>query len=402
MRANSALRKPSARLARLRGSGPSGGGDAESPGGTTSGGPAPRPGAVDRFDRCPVGLDSRLIARIGRSALTVSRHFPEPSPSDPDRPAAPPDSRSAAVYVRDPPSGTVAVAPAPGDSPSSSTPTIDTSDGSFPGFTSRSRLTCLSLLPGLNVATRCRSSSRGAVSCIAVRNPSAVRMYDSTSMSRPLESSSRQWPSPAPVCPDRPFPGLPRSRSPELKCTVSSTPSVRVSGPRAIPFSSNARIETSPARPERLTTRTNPCRRFGSDTAGNSGTACEPAPPPSGAVDRFVRCPARLDSRLIATTGRSDSTTSRHFPEPSPIEPDRPSAAPDSNSAAVYVRDPPAGTVALAPTPGDAPSSSTPAIDTSAASPPGFASRSRLTRLRLLPGLKIATRWRLPSTGAAS
>ena len=43
-------------------------------------------GAADRFVRCPVGLDSRLIATMSCSDRAVSRHLPEPSPIDPVSP----------------------------------------------------------------------------------------------------------------------------------------------------------------------------------------------------------------------------------------------------------------------------------------------------------------------------
>ena len=133
--------------------------------------PASFPGAVDRLVRYPAGSDSRLITTSGCADSTVSRHLPSPSPSAPWSPS-PPDSSAAAVNVRDAPEAMVVVTSLPGDSPRSSTPTMETSAASSPGFTRRSRLTWLSLLPGLKKTTRCLPPSLGTVSCIAVRNPS--------------------------------------------------------------------------------------------------------------------------------------------------------------------------------------------------------------------------------------
>ena len=49
--------------------------------GTTS----PTGAAVERFTRCPVGDDIRLIASMAWSAVTTSRHLPVPSPRRPAR-----------------------------------------------------------------------------------------------------------------------------------------------------------------------------------------------------------------------------------------------------------------------------------------------------------------------------
>ena len=81
-----------------------------------------------------------------------------------------------------------------------------------------------------------------------------------------------------------------------------------------------------------------------------------------GAVDRSVRCPVGLCSRLITTMSSSASTRSRHLPMPSPSAPSR--FAPDSRSDAVNVTDSPAGIVRVTPVPGDSPASSTPEIAT--------------------------------------
>ena len=189
-----------------------------------------RPGAVDRLVRYPIGSDSRLITTSGCEDSTVSRHLPSPSPSDPSSPSSP-DSSSAAVYVRDAPAGMVVVTSLPGDSPRSSTPAMETSAASSPGLTRRSRLTWLALPPGLKNATRCLPPALGAVSCIAVRNPSLVLTYDSTSMSSSLESCNRQAPWPAPTPSDSPFSALPLSRSSELKWAASPAPMRITSGP---------------------------------------------------------------------------------------------------------------------------------------------------------------------------
>ena len=90
----------------------------------------------------------------------------------------------------------------------------------------------------------------------------------------------------------------------------------------------------------------------------------------------------------------SDATASRHLPLPSPSPPLTPLSAshcPDSSACAVSVCDAPAGTVSSTAVPGDAPASSMPSMTTSAVSPPGLMTRSRLTWFSLLAGLKMAT-----------
>ena len=121
--------------------------------------------------------------------------------------------------------------------------------------------------------------------------------------------------------------------------------------------------------------------------------------------DRFVRCPAGLDSRLIATSRASDATASRHLPEPSP----RPSCGapqarpvPDSSCAASTVQELPAGSVRSTGEPGDRPASSTPVTVASASSVAGFTSRSRLIWSTLLPGLKNGTVSASSSRGATA
>ena len=136
---------------------------------------APRSGAVERFVRCPVGLDNRFITWIGDSEATLICHLPLPSPSDPWSPA-PPVSSSAAETVRDTPAGTDNLtSPTPG-SPRPSTPLMITPVASAPLLTKRSWLTCSRLLPGLNTAIRWRLPMFGAMSCMAVRKPFSVRM----------------------------------------------------------------------------------------------------------------------------------------------------------------------------------------------------------------------------------
>ena len=224
-------------------------------------------GAVDRFVRCPVGLDSRLMTASGASDSTASDHLPAPSPSDPDSPGAAPVSSSDAVYVRDAPAA-ISTDTSPPAAPRSSVPDTTAVAVTAPRFARRSRLSWFRLLPGLNTATRCAPSTSGAVSCIAVRNPSAVRMYDSASTSSALDSSRRQPPWPAPAPPDRPLPALPDSRSSELKCLVRPAPIDSVSGSERVPASSTATISTVPARGERLTIRAKPCRPCASDADG--------------------------------------------------------------------------------------------------------------------------------------
>ena len=78
------------------------------------------------------------------------------------------------------------------------------------------------------------------------------------------------------------------------------------------------------------------------------------------AADRFVTCPAGLSNRLIAISGSTDSTRSRHRPWPSPRAPSSPS--PDSSCAAPSSRAAPAGIGTTIPTPGVSPRSSMPSI----------------------------------------
>ena len=130
------------------------------------------PGAVDRFDKCPVGLASGLITAMGASALTLSRHRPAPSPSPPLTPA--PDSSCAAPSVRAAPAPRVRVT-APGEvTPASSMPSMRTSAGLAPGLTMRSRLSWLVSLAGLNTRTRCTPPTRGTTSCTLLTNPSCA------------------------------------------------------------------------------------------------------------------------------------------------------------------------------------------------------------------------------------
>ena len=154
-------------------------------------------------------------------------------------------------------------------------------------------------------------------------------------MSSSVVSSRRQSPSPAPVLPVSPLPELPYSRSSELKWRVCRAPRARVNASyvRAVP--SNASMRPSPAASERLTTRAKPCRPYGSDVGGNSGTRCTPPERRAGTADRFVRWPVGLAIRLITRIALEDSMASLHLPAPSPIPPSRPGADPDSSSAAV-------------------------------------------------------------------
>ena len=72
-----------------------------------------------------------------------------------------------------------------------------------------------------------------------------------------------------------------------------------------------------------------------------------------------------LDSRLIATMGSSDSTSSRHFPAPSPKAPSM-ASVPFSRSVAVSVIAVPAGRESSTWVPGEAALSSVPVISTAA------------------------------------
>ena len=198
-----------------------------------------------------------------------------------------------------------------------------------------------------------------------------------------------------------PLSGLPSSKSPELKCTVSCASMSSVTGPWGTPSSSNASTDTSPDTPERLMMRTNPWDLSWLSVAAKSGTSWSPVAfpsPASGSVERFVRCPVGLDSRLITSTGASAVTTNCHFPRPSSSIPASPSPSPDSSSFAVTVRDAPDGTSSSTAVPGVSPSSSMPSMVTAAVSSPRLMMRRRLTWLTLLAGLKMATRWPIDSS----
>ena len=99
----------------------------------------------------------------------------------------------------------------------------------------------------------------------------------------------------------------------------------------------------------------------------------------SGAVERFVRCPLGLESRLITWSDPSDDTSNCHLPDPAPSAPLSPSPYPLSSSRAVNVREAPAGTEKLTVPVDDSPLLSIPSTVTSAGSPPGLMTRSRLT-----------------------
>ena len=214
-------------------------------------------GTVERFVRWPVGLDSRLITHTGTEVSISSRHLPTPSPSDPSRPTATPDSSSADVIVLASPGATSSVTPAPGNTPASSVPRMVTAAGSSPGLTNRSQLSWLALLAGLKVATRYLPTSTGAVSCISHSAPSGVRAKAWGSMSSSLVSLSRQSPTPGPVLPVRPW-SAPASRLSALRCTVSLAPTTRVNSRDALPASSTATMITIPASSELLMIRTTP------------------------------------------------------------------------------------------------------------------------------------------------
>ena len=198
---------------------------------------------------CRVGLTSRLITMIDRLASMVRRHLPTPSPSVPSRPGAPVSSSSVQI-VHDAPAGMETRTAPPGDVPKSSTPVTATSASDLPGLINCSRLCCSRLLPGLKMATRCSFPWPGATLFSAVRKPSGVRTYASTSMSSALDSVKRQSPAPDPVRPDSPFAVLPRCRSSELKWTVAAAPTDRSTGPNQRPVSSKASIAISPGTSE--------------------------------------------------------------------------------------------------------------------------------------------------------
>ena len=210
-------------------------------------------------------------------------------------------------------------------------------------------------------------------------------------MSRSLVSSSRQSPSPAPVLPVSPLSALPSSRSYELNCCASRASSASVTGSYDQDVLSNASMRTSPATSDRLTTRTKPWR-YGSAADGNSGARCIPPDAWAGVVDKFVRWPVGLETRLITSTRDEDSISTRHLPSPSPSAPSSPGAIPDSSSAAEYVLAWPGGISILTADPGVEPASSVPRMVTAIVSAPGLTSRSRPLWLMLLPGLKVAMR----------
>ena len=87
---------------------------------------------------------------------------------------------------------------------------------------------------------------------------------------------------------------------------------------------------------------------------------------------------------------------------PSPSDPFSPGAMPDSSSDDVRVRDAPGNIESVTPSPGDRPESSMPVTATWAAVSPGLISLRRLGGSALSAGLKVATRCRGPSPGAAS
>ena len=138
------------------------------------------------------------------------------------------------------------------------------------------------------------------------------------------------------------------------------------------------------------------------DSSGSNSPVGGLAPGPE-AVDRFVRWPVGLDSRLMATMEPSASRVSRHLPTPSPMEPSSPSTPPASRSAAEKATEEPAGTTAFAPPPGALPPSSTPAMETVAGVPESrLMIRRRLRCRQLLAGLNVAIRWAPFSTGTVS
>jgi hypothetical protein len=173
-----------------------------------------------------------------------------------------------------------------------------------------------------------------------------------------------------------------------------------VTGPWRTPASSHASMRTSPDSPVRLMMRAKPwyppCNQRAAD--GKNATACvtlAPSPAVSvcaGAVDRLVRCPERVESRLITSTGASALTTSCHLPCPVPSDPLRPSPSPDSNCCALSIREAPAASESSTVPSDDAPVASMPSMRTSAPCVPALTTRSQLTRLRLRPGLKMTTR----------
>ena len=144
-------------------------------------------------------------------------------------------------------------------------------------------------------------------------------------MSSVLVSARRQSPSPEPVAPSSPFPGLPPSRSSEfevLRLVGTDGEPHRIGlHPRVVP-----RVDAHRARPGGAVDH--PYEALAPlwvEAEGNSGTACvavmpsSPDPVWSGTEDRFVRCPVGLRSRLITSMGCAAVTSSRHLPLPLPV-----------------------------------------------------------------------------------
>ena len=340
-------------------------------------------GVADRLVRFPVGLFSRLMAWIGSSDLRNRVHFPRPSPNRPARPSAP-CSSSRAEIVRALFAGRdrLTVPPVAYD-PSSSRPHISTPLSSSSRLIMRTRLSWLRLLPGLTMDSQVPSAFDNGRSWTLVTNPSDVRTYASGVMTKSVSNSSRTSPSYDPMPADRPLSGLPFARSVELKWAAANGLIERAIGPWVRPESSTARTEISPPCRELLITRTNPSLSGSADSTIGASLRFHHAP-----VDRFVRLPVGLSRRLRTCSRLSDLTHNRHFPAPSPNRPDRRSD-PSSSSRAVMVRDARGGRlISIRPSGAALPRSSMPTITTFAASFLGFTKRSRLTWLRLLPGLK--------------
>ena len=104
---------------------------------------------AERLAKCPVRVAcSRLITNSGRSAVTVSRHLPAPSPRRPVNPL-PPFSSARAVSVSSPLRGQRDSHRPPRRLPALVvTPRDDHLDRLAVGFAKRSRLTFAVLLPG--------------------------------------------------------------------------------------------------------------------------------------------------------------------------------------------------------------------------------------------------------------
>ena len=259
-------------------------------------------------------------------------------------------------------------------SPASSIPTTVTSATSSPALTSRRRLVLVDVRPGVGRrATRCRVPSGGTVSCIAVRKPSVVRTYESTSISRSLVNSSRQSPSPAPVFPVRPLGGVAELqvvRIEVLRLVGSDCKRQRFvlavgvfecpdrHGARRVgtvhnPGESLASVRVRGRREQRypVTCRPFRCRARSkgwsgarSDSTANSSRRSPASTPPSGATclcRRRVNPPARHRRRTpVRPRCRSEML--------------------------------PAGIVSDTPGSGERPASSSPATEISAGSAPGF------------------------------